>query len=52
MIQDRVRARPILLYWLEKTAIDSYSENGQGRKRDRQQFETELDSLIDIGQIK
>jgi hypothetical protein len=47
MVQDVVRTRPILLYWLEKTAINSYSLNGQGRKRDRQQFETDLDTLID-----
>jgi hypothetical protein len=51
MIQDRVRVKSILLYWLENTAINSYSENGQGRKRDRQQFETELDFLIDVGHI-
>jgi hypothetical protein len=37
-----VKARSIFLYWLEKTAIDNYSLNGQGRKRDRQQFETDF----------
>jgi hypothetical protein len=40
-----IRTKYIIFYWLEKTAINSHSENGQGRKRDRQQFETDFDSL-------
>lgn len=39
MVQDLVRARPILLFWQEKTVIKVYSETGQGRKRDREDFE-------------
>ena len=45
MVQDIIRTKYIIFYWLEKTAINSYSENGQGRKRDRQQFETDFDTL-------
>ena len=45
MVQDIMRTKYIIFYWLEKTAINSYSENGQGRKRDRQQFETDFDAL-------
>ena len=39
------KGKYIVFYWLEKTAINSCSENGQGRKRDRQQFETDFDAL-------
>ena len=38
MGQDIVKTRPIVFYWLEKTTISSYSENGRGRLRDRQDF--------------
>ena len=38
MVQDTVKTRPFVLFWLEKTTISSYSENGQGRLRDRQEF--------------
>ena len=38
MVQDIVKTRPIVFYWLEKTTISSYSENGRGRKRDREEF--------------
>ena len=38
MIQDTVKTRPFVFFWLEKTTISSYSENGRGRKRDREEF--------------
>ena len=38
MVQDTVKTRPFVLFWLENTTISSYSENGRGRKRDREEF--------------
>ena len=45
MVQDIVKTRPIVFYWLEKTTISSYSENGQGRQRDKREFEQYLETV-------
>ena len=42
MVQDSVRIRPFLFFWQEQTVIRVYSENGQGRKRDRDDFEQDV----------
>jgi hypothetical protein len=42
MVQDEVRAKYIVFYWLEKTVVNGYSENGKGRKIDREHFEADF----------
>ena len=42
MVKDLVKIRPLLLFWQERTVIRVYSENGHGRKKDRDDFEQDV----------
>jgi hypothetical protein len=40
-----VKARGILFYWMEKAQESSCAEGGEGRKRDRSEFEREFSGV-------
>jgi hypothetical protein len=46
MIREIVRARAIVVFWLNKTTVKSYSKDGPGRKRDRQEFVQEFEEYL------
>jgi hypothetical protein len=40
--REAVKKRGILFYWMEKAMESACSEGGEGRKRDREEFEKEF----------
>ena len=43
--REVVKARGILFYWMEKAQESSCAEGGEGRKRDRSEFEREFSEV-------
>jgi hypothetical protein len=44
--RDSVKSRPIVYYWMERSAQTSCAENGRARIEDEKSFENDFNSLI------